>query len=228
METYQHIVGTIALTLGVGWASGINLYATLFVLGFMGANGYASLPPDLTILSDPLVMVAAGFMYSVEFFADKTPGVDTGWDAIHTFIRVPAGAILAAGAVGEVAPAVELAAAIVGGSLAAGSHLTKAGSRILINTSPEPFSNWLISLGEDALVIVGVWGALRHPFLFLIALALFVAAIAWSLPRMWRGIRALLNRLVHLFRRPESAELGPRRLTRNMQRRNRQADEPRS
>jgi hypothetical protein len=226
METYQHIIETLALTLGVGWASGINLYATLFVLGFMGANGYAALPPDLAILTNPLVMAAAGFMYCVEFFADKTPGMDTGWDAIHTFIRIPAGAILAAGAVGDVTPAAELAAAIVGGSLAAGAHMTKAGSRILINASPEPLSNWLASLGEDALVIVGVWGALRHPVLFLIALALFVIAIAWALPRVWRGVRALWRRLSRLFRRPEPAEVEPKRLPRTAARHGHQPNKP--
>lgn len=212
METYQHIVETIALTLGVGWASGINLYATLFILGFMHTNGYASLPPDLAILSDPLVMAAAGLMYCVEFFADKTPGVDTGWDAIHTFIRIPAGAILAAGAVGEVAPAAEVAAAIVGATLAGGTHLTKAGGRLLINASPEPVSNWFASVGEDLLVIVGLWAALQHPLLFLVGLVLFVAAVVWALPRIWRGIRALWNRLARLFRRPEPSEVEVKRI----------------
>ena len=226
METYQHIVATVALTMGVGWASGINLYATLFVLGFMGANGYAELPPDLVILSDPLVMGAAGFMYCVEFFADKTPGVDTGWDAIHTFIRIPAGAILAAGAVGDVAPAAEVAAAIVGASLAAGAHMTKAGGRLLINASPEPFSNWIASLGEDALVIVGVWGALRHPFLFLVGLLIIITATVWALPRLWRGVRALWNRLLHLFRRPEAAEVEPKRLQRPTEPHTRPPDAP--
>lgn len=201
MEEYRSIIETLALTLGVGWASGINLYATLLVLGYMQATGYADLPPDFAILSDPLVMGAAALMYAVEFFADKTPGVDTGWDALHTFIRIPAGAVLAAGAIGEVAPAAELAAAIVGGGLAAGSHALKAGSRVLINTSPEPVTNWTASVGEDLLVIGGVWAALEHPALFLLLLLLFLVLLAWLLPKVWRGIRAVGRRLARLFAR---------------------------
>lgn len=193
------IVNTIALTMGVAWASGINLYAAIFVLGYLNMTGNIALPPDLQVLSDPLVLAAAGFMYVVEFFTDKTPGVDTGWDAIHTFIRIPAGAVLAAGAVGDVAPAAELAAMIIGGTLAAGSHATKAGSRVLINTSPEPFSNWAASIGEDVLVVVGLWTALHHPVLFLVALAAFIAAMIWLLPKLWRGVKrvfAFLGRLL--------------------------------
>ena len=143
------ITQTIALTMGVAWASGINLYATILVLGYMGMTGNIDLPPDLEILADPMVMVAAGLMYAIEFFADKVPGVDTGWDTLHTFIRIPAGAVLAAGAVGEVGTGAQLAAGLVGGTLATGSHATKAGSRVLINTSPEPVSNWFASVGED-------------------------------------------------------------------------------
>ncbi len=193
------ITETIALSMGAAWASGINLYATLLVLGYMGATGYVDLPPDLQILTDPLVMVAAGFMYAVEFFADKTPGVDTGWDAIHTFIRIPAGALLAAGAVAHVGPEAQLAAAIVGGTLAAGTHATKAGSRVLINTSPEPFSNWLASLAEDVAVVVGLWTALQHPWLFLVLLVAFVILVVWLLPRLWRAIKWVFARLRALF-----------------------------
>lgn len=196
------IVETIALSMGAAWASGINLYATLFVLGYMGFTGNVVLPPELQILSDPLVMAAAGFMYAVEFFADKTPGVDTGWDAIHTFIRIPAGALLAAGAIAEVGPAAELAAAIVGGTLAAGTHATKAGSRVLINTSPEPVSNWLASIGEDVAVIVGLWTALQYPWVFLVLLVLFVALMIWLLPRLWRGIKWVFARLRAFFGGP--------------------------
>lgn len=183
------IVSTIALTMGVAWASGINLYAAVFMLGFMGANGYMELPPDLVVLSDPLVLFAAGFMYLVEFVADKTPGVDTGWDSIHTFIRIPAGAVLAAGAVGDVNTAAQIAAGLVGGTLAAGAHATKAGSRVLINTSPEPFSNWGASLGEDVAVIAGLWTALHYPVVFLVLLALFILLMIWLLPKLWRSIK---------------------------------------
>ncbi len=193
------IVNTIALTMGVAWASGINLYAAIFMLGYLNLTGNITLPPDLQVLSDPLVLAAAGFMYVVEFFADKTPGVDTGWDAIHTFIRIPAGAVLAAGAVGDVSPAAQLAAMIIGGTLAAGSHATKAGSRVLINASPEPFSNWAASISEDVLVIVGLWTALHHPVLFLVVLAAFVAVMIWLLPKLWRGVKrvfAFLGKLL--------------------------------
>ncbi len=193
------IAQTIALTMGVAWASGINLYAAIFMLGFMGTTGNIELPPDLQLLSDPMVMLAAGFMYCVEFFADKVPGVDTGWDGIHTFIRIPAGAILAAGAVGEVGTAAQLAAGIAGGTLATGSHLTKAGSRVMINTSPEPFSNWFASVGEDVAVIAGLWTALNHPVLFLVLLGLFILVMIWLLPKIWRGIRKVFGYLVNLF-----------------------------
>jgi hypothetical protein len=183
------ITQTIALTMGVGWASGINLYAAIFMLGWMGMTGNIDLPPHLQVLADPMVMVAAGFMYCVEFFADKAPGIDTGWDAIHTFIRIPAGAVLAAGAVGDVGAGAQLAAGIVGGALATGSHLTKAGTRVLINTSPEPVTNWFTSIGEDVAVIAGLWTALYHPVLFLVLLGLFILLMIWLLPRLWRAIR---------------------------------------
>jgi len=189
METVE----IIALTMGVAWASGINLYAAMFMLGWMGSTGDLNLPPDMEILSNPLVMTAAGFMYCVEFFADKMPGVDTGWDAIHTFIRIPAGAMLAAAAVGDVSPAVELSALILGGTLATGSHLAKSGSRVLINTSPEPVTNWTASIGEDVAVIGGLWAALNHPWVFIVALVIFILLIVWLLPKLWRTLKRLFR-----------------------------------
>ncbi|MGH0031972.1 MAG: DUF4126 domain-containing protein [Myxococcota bacterium] len=181
-------VETISLAMGLGWASGINLYATLFMLGVLHNTGNIALPPELLIVADPLVIVAAGLMYCVEFFADKIPGVDTGWDAIHSFVRIPAGAVLAASAVGDVSPAAELAAGLLGGTLAAGSHALKASSRVAINASPEPFSNWTASLGEDVLVVGGLWAALHHPWVFLAGLVVFVLFAAWALPKLWRGL----------------------------------------
>ena len=195
------IVETIALTMGVAWASGINLYAAIAVLGILGATGNLILPQDLEVLADPLVIGAACFMYFVEFFADKTPGVDTGWDAIHTFIRIPAGAVLAAGVVGQMDPAVVLAAGIVGGTLAAGAHATKAGGRVMINTSPEPVTNWVASLSEDVLVIAGLWTALYHPVVFLVALGVMIVLMIWLLPKIWRGIRTLIDTLRAFFSR---------------------------
>ena len=189
METVE----IIALTMGVAWASGINLYAAMFMLGWMGSTGDMNLPADMEILSNPLVMTAAGFMYCVEFFADKIPGVDTGWDAIHTFIRIPAGAMLAAAAVGDVTPAIELSAFILGGTLATGSHLAKSGSRVMINASPEPFTNWTASIAEDAAVIGGLWAALNHPWLFIAALVVFILLIVWLLPKLWRTLKRLFR-----------------------------------
>jgi hypothetical protein len=199
MDALDQISTTLALSMGLAWASGINLYATLFTLGYLANTGNIDLPPDLQIVANPMVMIASGIMYFIEFFADKMPGVDTGWDAIHTFIRIPAGAMLAAGAVGDLNPAVELTAAILGGSLAAGSHATKAGSRVLINTSPEPFSNWIASVSEDVAVIAGVWACINHPVLFLIALAGFILLMIWLLPRIWGGVKKVFGFIINLF-----------------------------
>lgn len=191
MDDYEQILKTIALTMGAGWASGINLYATILVLGLLGATENMVLPQGLEILMNPLVIGAAGFMYMAEFFADKAPGVDTGWDTIHTFVRIPAGVMLAAGAVGEVNPAVAIAAGIMGGGLAAGSHVTKAGTRLIINTSPEPFSNWTASVLEDVAVIGGIWTALNYPLVFLGLLLVFILVAIWLLPKIWQGVKRL-------------------------------------
>ena len=188
-------ITTLALTLGIGWASGINLYAAILTLGIMHAAGAITLPPNLEILAEPLVVFAAAFMYLVEFFADKIPGVDSGWDALHTFIRIPAGAVLAAAAIGPVDPGWMLAAGLVGGTLAAGAHATKAGSRLLINASPEPFSNWAASIAEDVSVIAGLWLALHHPIPFLVLLVGFVALVLWLAPKLFRVLRRLAQKL---------------------------------
>lgn len=209
MDQLDQIVSLIALTMGVGWASGINLYATVLMLGLLSNMGHIALPEKLMVVADPLVLMAAGFMYCVEFFADKVPGVDTGWDGLHTFIRIPAGAVLAAAAVGDITAAVEVAAALVGGSLAAASHATKAGSRVLINTSPEPVTNWTASFTEDLLVLGGLWTALNHPVSFLIALALFIVLIAWLLPKLWRGIKKVFSWLGGVFRGTEATPSAP-------------------
>jgi hypothetical protein len=190
------IVETIAISMGAAWASGINLYAALLTLGILGATGNVVLPPELEVLTNPIVIAAAGLMYCVEFFADKVPGVDTAWDSVHTFIRIPAGAVLAAGAMGDVGAAPALAAAIVGGTLAAASHGTKAGSRVLINTSPEPFSNWVASIAEDVIVIAGLWTALHHPVTFIVLLILFIALMIYLLPKLWRGIKKVFGWIV--------------------------------
>ncbi|HED16084.1 MAG TPA: DUF4126 domain-containing protein [Gammaproteobacteria bacterium] len=197
----MNAVDQIALSMGAAWGSGINLYATILVLGYMGMTGQVQLPPELMVLSNPLVIGAAGLMYAVEFFADKTPGVDTAWDAIHTFIRIPAGALLASAALTDMGPAAELAGMLVGGGLAAATHATKAGSRVIINTSPEPFTNWTASVGEDVVVIAGVWASLQHPWWFLGVLVLFILLMIWLLPRIWRALKWVFYKLGKLFGR---------------------------
>lgn len=186
--------------MGVAWASGINLYAAILVLGILGSSGNITLPHELMILTDPLIITAAGVMYAVEFFADKIPGVDNGWDVIHTFIRIPLGALLAAAAVGEINPSVTIAAALVGGGMAASTHAAKSGARVLINTTPEPVSNWITSLGEDAAVVLGLWAALHYPLLFIGFLIVFILLLVWLLPRIWKGVMKIFSMLVNLFR----------------------------
>ena len=195
MEQLDQISAVLALTMGAAWASGLNLYAAIFMLGMMGATGNMELPPGLEVLQNPMVLFAAGAMYVVEFFADKIPGVDTGWDAIHTFIRIPAGAMLAAGAVGNVDPAMAVAAGILGGGLTAATHVTKAGTRAVVNTSPEPFSNWGLSIGEDVAVFAGLWTALNHPTLFVCLMIVFIILLVWLLPKLWRGIKAIFRKI---------------------------------
>ena len=185
----------IALAAALGWASGIRLYAVLFIVGGLGYLGVIELPHGLALLEHPWVLAASGFMFCVEFFADKIPGVDSVWDFVHTFIRIPAGAALAASVFGDSHAAAALAAAIVGGSLAAGSHFAKAGSRAVINTSPEPFSNWAASFGEDLAVGTVLWLAFAHPIAALVVLILLVAFMIWLIPTVWRFIRRLFGRL---------------------------------
>jgi len=195
MESYEALLATLALTMGASWASGVNLYAALLVLGLGGISGNIDLPTGLEVLENPLVIGAAGLMYVVEFFIDKTPGLDSSWDAISTFIRLPAGAMLAAGAVGDVTPALEIAAGIMGGGLAATSHATKAGTRLLINTSPEPVTNWTASITEDLLVLGGLWTALNHPLIFIILMVVFIILAILILPKLWRLIKLLFRKI---------------------------------
>ena len=206
MEQLDQIIQTLSLTMGVAWASGINLYAALLMLGGLGATGNIVLPPGLEVLANPVVIFAAGAMYLVEFFADKVPGVDNGWDALHTFIRIPAGALLAAGAVGEVSAPLAVAAGIIGGGVAATTHATKAGSRVMINASPEPFSNWAASISEDLMVFGGLWAALNYPWLFLILFILFIILLIWLLPKLWRSIKKIFSYLGNLLGKRQSIQ----------------------
>ena len=199
MDPFNELTGTISLALGAAWASGINLYAAILVLGLLGATGNLALPDNLQILTHPMVIGAAAIMYIVEFFADKTPAADTGWDAVHTFIRIPAGVVLAAGAAGDVDPGFAIAAGILGGGLAAGTHAAKAGSRVLINTSPEPVSNWTASILEDLAVIGGLWTAIRYPWFFIVLMVLFVILLIWALPKLWKGIKRVFAVIGRFF-----------------------------
>ncbi len=209
MEALNHIADTISLTMGVAWASGINLYAAILMLGVLGATGGMDLPPDLRILASPAVILAAAFMYCVEFITDKIPGVDTGWDTLHTFIRIPAGALLAAGTVGDVNPALVLSAALIGGGVAAGTHAAKAGTRVMVNTSPEPFSNWALSIVEDFTVIAGLWTALNHPWLFIVLFIIFILLIIWLLPKVWKGVKKVFRFFGRPFARGKNDESIP-------------------
>jgi len=200
MDDYNQLVKTISLSMGAAWGSGINLYATILVLGFLGMTDNIVLPQSLELLMNPLVIGAAGLMYIVEFVADKVPGVDTGWDTLHTFVRIPAGVLLAAGAVGEINPAVAIAAGILGGGIATSTHATKSGTRLLINTSPEPAANWTASVLEDVAVITGVWAALVHPWAFLIILIIFILLMIWILPKLWGAIKKFFAFFGKLFR----------------------------
>ena len=195
MSEYETLITSLALTMGASWASGINLYAVLLVLGIGSATNNIQLPAELSVLSNPFVIGAAAIMYAIEFFMDKVPGLDSVWDSIHTFIRIPAGALLAVGTVGDVTPALEIAAGILGGSVAATTHATKAGTRLMLNTSPEPVSNWTASISGDFLVLGGLWTALNHPILFLILFIGFIGFAIWFLPKLWRFIKILLQKI---------------------------------
>lgn len=183
-----------ALAGGLSWASGLRLYMTLFMAGAMARAGWLELPSALQVLESPWVLGVTGVLLVLEFLADKIPGVDSAWDAIQTFIRIPAGAILSVAALGQMDPAWTTIAALLGGTLAASAHFTKAGSRALINTSPEPFSNWAASFSEEAVVATGLWAAFFHPWLWFVLLALFLVLTIWLLPKLWRGMRWLFRK----------------------------------
>lgn len=181
-------IAQLVFALGLGWASGLRLYATIFVVGLLGRFDLIDLPASLTMLEHDYVLWAAGIMTVAEFLADKLAGFDSIWDAVQTFLRIPGGALLAYGAMGGVGPEVELAAALLGGALAAGVHTTKAGSRLLVNHSPEPVSNVAVSSAEDSLWALGLALVLAYPWLFLGLLLVMLLVMAWLLPKLWRAL----------------------------------------
>jgi hypothetical protein len=183
----------IALAAVLGFASGLRLYAVLLVIGLAGHAGWADLPPALQVLEHPLVLAVAALLVATEFIADKVPAIDSVWDAVHTFIRIPAGAALAAGVFGAEAPVWATVAALIGGSLAATSHFTKAGARAAINTSPEPVSNVAVSSAEDVLVGALLWLVLAYPLVALAVVLALLGLMAWLLPRLVRALRRLFG-----------------------------------
>jgi uncharacterized protein DUF4126 len=180
----------IAIAAALAWGAGLRAYAVIFAVGLAGALGWVELPGHLGVLQHPIVLAASGFMTLVEFLADKVPWLDSVWDAVHSFIRIPAGAALVAAAFGDSGLAVSVAAAILGGTLTAAVHVAKSGARAAINTSPEPLSNWSASFAEDTAVPLGLWLAVAHPVVFLLLLAAFLSGAALLARFIWRGLKA--------------------------------------
>ncbi len=189
------LVQTVALSAGLAWASGLRLYLVVFLAGVLAHLGYMHLPESLHVLTHPLVMAASGGMALAELVADKVPAFDSLWDGFQTFVRIPAGALLATFALGDVEPAWMVAAGLLGGTITAGTHFAKAGSRLAINASPEPFSNWLASFGEDGMVLGGVWVMLVAPALFLLLLVVFLIGAVVAIRLSYRLLAGLFRRL---------------------------------
>ncbi|MBS0290911.1 MAG: DUF4126 domain-containing protein [Proteobacteria bacterium] len=189
----------LALAAALGWASGLRLYAVVFIVGGMGALGWLVLPQGLIVLQHPVVLIASGFMLLVEFFADKLPWLDSAWDALHAFIRVPAGALLAAGVFGADHASMAVAAGLLGGTLSATALATKMTARAAANTSPEPFSNWGLSFLEDGLVVAAVWLATHHPLWFGVMLVVALVISVLLLVVLFKFLRAVLRRVSSVF-----------------------------
>ena len=198
---------TLTLALGSAWTSGINLYATVSVLGLLQRFGGVKLPGGLDVLDNWWIIGIAGGLYIVEFFADKIPYVDSVWDVVHTFIRVPAGAVVAYAAVADMDPAVVIPATLIGGGFAFASHGTKSAIRAGANLSPEPFSNWILSIIEDAIAFVGTLLAVFAPLIIAIVLALFTLFFIWFFPKILRAVRKLFAGIRALFRGEKLTEV---------------------
>lgn len=195
------VLPSIALAGVLSWASGFRLYAALFIAGMLQRFHFVVLPDKLDILAHTPVLVVTGVLLVVEFLVDKVPAVDSAWDSVQTLVRVPLGALLAWGVFAHAAPETQAIAAILGGALAAGTHIAKAGTRALVNTSPEPISNWGLSFSEDGVLLLGLWLAFKHPVVFVVLLALFVLLLVWLVPKLWRGVQALRRGFARLLAR---------------------------
>jgi hypothetical protein len=198
---------TISLALGTAWTTGINLYATVTVLGILQKFGAAKLPGGLDVLDNWWIIGVAAGLYLIEFLADKIPYVDSVWDVIHTFIRVPAGAIVAYAATSQMEPSVHVIAALVGGGLALSSHGTKAALRVGANLSPEPVSNWSLSIIEDIVAFVGTTLAVFAPIAIAIVLIIFLIAFLWFAPKVFRAIERLFGAIAAFVRGESFAEV---------------------
>ena len=192
-------LATLSLALGTAWTSGINLYATVSVLGLLQKFGATKLPGGLDVLDNWWIIGIAGFLYLIEFFADKIPYVDSVWDVVHTFIRVPAGAIVAYAATNEMDASVGVIATLLGGGLAFSSHGTKAALRAGANLSPEPVSNWILSIVEDITAFTGAILAVFAPVLIAIVLVIFSIFFVWFAPKVFRAVRKLFNGIRAIF-----------------------------
>jgi hypothetical protein len=190
---------TISLALGSAWTSGINLYATVTVLGLLQKFGLTKLPGGLDVLDNWWIIGVAAGLYLVEFFADKIPYLDSVWDVIHTFIRVPAGAVVAYAATNHMDASVYTVATLLGGGLALSSHGTKAALRAGANLSPEPVSNWILSIVEDIIAFVGSLLSVFAPVLICIVLALFIIFFLWFAPKAFRAIRRIFKAVAGFF-----------------------------
>ena len=189
----MNIIQILGLALGAAWTSGINLYATVAVLGLLQHYSLARLPGGLHVLDNWIIIGVALFLYAIEFVADKIPYVDTVWDAVHTFIRVPAGAVLAAAATSDINPAVQVLALLLGGGLALSTHGTKATMRAAANTSPEPLTNWALSITEDIFALGAIVLAALHPAVILVIILIFLLILVWILPKVLRRLRRMLK-----------------------------------
>lgn len=195
----MNIIQVLGLAMGTAWTAGINLYATVAVLGLLAHYKLAYLPGGLHVLDNWIIIGVALFLYAVEFVADKVPYVDTVWDAVHTFIRVPAGAVLAAAATADINTEVQIIAFLIGGGLALSTHGTKASVRAGANLSPEPVSNWVLSLLEDVIAIGAVVLTVLSPIIILVVIAIFLLVFAWILPKVVRRFRRMLAVLRAFF-----------------------------
>jgi len=180
---------TLGRTVGFSFAAGINLYATVAILGLAARFGWVALPPQFAVFDNTYIIAAALVMYVIEFVADKIPWVDSIWDMIHTVIRPIGGALIAVATLGDQSPTVEGLIALLGGTIAAGTHMTKAGSRAIVNTSPEPFSNWFLSLAEDAFVVGLGFVALKYPLLALAVTLVLLVLIVLFARILFRAMR---------------------------------------